>query len=115
MATISDVAKEAGLAVATVSRIMNNRGYISEEARRKVEAAAEKKSIGQMSWLVHCQSRRIIRLELLCHILNTRILQNLLVISRKQLLTESIKYFFAIQEKNMKESRNIWICVLVTG
>ena len=42
MATISDVAKEAGLAVATVSRIMNNRGYISEEARRKVEAAAEK-------------------------------------------------------------------------
>ena len=42
MATISDVAKEAGLAVATVSRIMNNRGYISEEARKKVEAAAEK-------------------------------------------------------------------------
>ena len=28
MATISDVAKEAGLAVATVSRIMNNRGGI---------------------------------------------------------------------------------------
>ena len=114
MATISDVAKEAGLAVATVSRIMNNRGYISEEARRKVEAAAEKLNY-RPNELVHCQSRRIIRLELLCHILNTRILQNLLVISRKQLLTESIKYFFAIQEKNMKESRNIWICVLVTG
>ena len=42
MATISYVAKESGLAVATVSRIMNNRGYISEEARKKVEAAAEK-------------------------------------------------------------------------
>lgn len=42
MATISDVAKEAGLAVATVSRIMNNRGYISEDARKKVEEAAKK-------------------------------------------------------------------------
>lgn len=42
MATIKDVAKEAGLAVGTVSRIMNNRGYISESARKKVEDAMEK-------------------------------------------------------------------------
>lgn len=41
MASIKDVAKEAGVSVATVSRVMNNRGYISKETRRKVEKAIE--------------------------------------------------------------------------
>lgn len=39
MASIKDVAKKAGVSVTTVSRVMNNRGYISKETRRKVEKA----------------------------------------------------------------------------
>ena len=42
MATIKDVARESGLAVGTVSRILNNRGYISEKSRKKVEEAIKK-------------------------------------------------------------------------
>lgn len=42
MATIKDVAREAGLTVTTVSRVLNNRGYISDAAREKVNAAMEK-------------------------------------------------------------------------
>lgn len=42
MATIKDVAREAGLAVTTVSRVLNNRGYISEDARRKVDEAMKR-------------------------------------------------------------------------
>ncbi|MCR4922383.1 MAG: LacI family transcriptional regulator [Lachnospiraceae bacterium] len=39
MATIKDVAKEAGVAVETVSRVLNNRGYISDKTRNKVYEA----------------------------------------------------------------------------
>ncbi len=41
MPTLKDVAKAAGVAVATVSRVLNNRGYISEETRQKVYKAME--------------------------------------------------------------------------
>ncbi len=42
MATIKEVAEEAGLAVGTVSRVLNNRGYISEKAKQKVYDAMAK-------------------------------------------------------------------------
>lgn len=42
MATLKDVAKETGLTVSTVSRVLNNRGYISEQTREKVYRAMEK-------------------------------------------------------------------------
>ncbi len=42
MATLKDVARESGLTVGTVSRVLNNRGYISDKAREKVDAAMKK-------------------------------------------------------------------------
>jgi LacI family transcriptional regulator len=39
MATIRDVAKRAGVAPITVSRVVNNSGYVSEKTRARVEAA----------------------------------------------------------------------------
>ena len=42
MATIKDLAKEADLAVGTVSRVLNNRGYISKETRDKVYSAMKR-------------------------------------------------------------------------
>lgn len=42
MVTLKEVSEEAGLSVSTVSRILNNRGYISEKARANVERAMKK-------------------------------------------------------------------------
>ncbi|WP_438350367.1 LacI family DNA-binding transcriptional regulator [Paenibacillus sp. FA6] len=41
MATIHDVALKAGVSVTTVSRVLNNRGYISEAMRKKVYSTME--------------------------------------------------------------------------
>ncbi|QXD15144.1 LacI family transcriptional regulator [Rhodocaloribacter litoris] len=40
--TIKDVAREAGVAVSTVSRMLNNSGPVSPEARQRIEAAARR-------------------------------------------------------------------------
>ncbi|WP_458415315.1 LacI family DNA-binding transcriptional regulator [Schinkia sp. CFF1] len=41
MSTIKDVAKEAGVSVATVSRVINNNGYVNEDTRKKVMDAID--------------------------------------------------------------------------
>ena len=39
MATIKDVAKLSGVSIATVSRVLNNRGYLSDNVKQKVSAS----------------------------------------------------------------------------
>jgi LacI family transcriptional regulator len=41
MATIKNVAKKAGVSVATVSRVLNNKGYVHEDTRKLINEAIE--------------------------------------------------------------------------
>ncbi|WP_312426431.1 LacI family DNA-binding transcriptional regulator [Lacrimispora sp.] len=41
MSTLKDVAEKAGVTVTTASRVINNRGYLSEETKHKVKQAME--------------------------------------------------------------------------
>lgn len=40
--TIEDIASKAGVGIATVSRVLNNRGYVNEKTRAKIEAVIKK-------------------------------------------------------------------------
>jgi LacI family transcriptional regulator len=50
--TIEDVAREADVSYATVSRVINNKGYISEETRARVNAA-----VARTGYVVNRQAR----------------------------------------------------------
>ena len=39
MVKLDDVAKLAGVSKGTASRVLNNRGYISQQTRERIEAA----------------------------------------------------------------------------
>jgi len=52
--TIADVAKAAGVSVPTVSRILNNKEYVAEETRDRVNQA-----IKQLGYVPHTQARQL--------------------------------------------------------
>lgn len=64
MATIKDVARVAGVSVATVSRVFNNRGYLSDEVRAKVSAAMKELNYqpNELARSLHCQKSNILGL-----------------------------------------------------
>lgn len=41
---IYDIAKEAGVSITTVSRVINNKGYVSEKTKQKIQEVLEKNS-----------------------------------------------------------------------
>lgn len=62
MATIKDVAAKAGLSVTTVSRVFNNRGYISQQTKDKVAKAMQELGYqpNEMARMLSKQSSNII-------------------------------------------------------
>jgi LacI family transcriptional regulator len=55
MVTIKDVAREANVSVATVSRVLNDSGPVSEKTRRLIREVA-----GKMRYVPHSGARSLI-------------------------------------------------------
>lgn len=51
---MKDVAQRAGVGVGTVSRVINDSGYVSADTRKKIERAIEELGIHQMNWQEIC-------------------------------------------------------------
>ena len=111
MATIKDVAKEAGLTVTTVSRVLNNRGYISDDARERVRLAMQKLNYqpNEVARSLHKKSSRTIGVIVphIRHPYFAEMISNIENIAYKKgyriLLCNS-------QEKEEKEKEYIEIC-----
>ena len=56
MASIKDVAQKAGVGVGTVSRVLNNSGYVSDETREKIEEAMKNLQYTPNEEWDHCRS-----------------------------------------------------------
>lgn len=70
MANIKDVAREAGVSVATVSRIMNNRGYISDATRKKVQEVMKRLDYQPNEMARYLQTKRSYTLGLILPYVN---------------------------------------------
>jgi LacI family sucrose operon transcriptional repressor len=64
MTTIKDVAKKAGVSVATVSRVFNNRGYLSDAVKQKVAEATRELNYhpNELARSLHSQRSNLIGL-----------------------------------------------------
>ncbi len=58
MANIKDIAKMAGVSVTTVSRVLNDHPYVSEEKRKAVIEIVEKLNYSQNANAVHLSKRK---------------------------------------------------------
>ena len=50
MVRYKEVAKDANVSIATVSRVINNQGYVSEKSRKKVKESLEKLKYKSLSY-----------------------------------------------------------------
>ncbi len=62
--TINNIAKEAGVSLATVSRVINNSGYVKDETREKVMKVINKYNYTLVLLLEVFQKVLLILLEL---------------------------------------------------
>lgn len=72
MASIRDVAKRAGVAACTVSRVLNGTAAVSPETRDKIEKAMKELDYIRMSLQEGCLSKNLESLPCWCQVSSIR-------------------------------------------
>ena len=110
MASIRDVAKKANVGPATVSRVLNSSGYVSEESRRRIEQA-----MMELDYTPNELARNLFRkktgiVALLVPSISHPFLPRLWKKPRKPSIVEDTRRCSAIRQKRKMQNWNIWIC-----
>ena len=97
MASIGDVAKLAGVSRSTVSLVCNNKGYVSDETRKKIEKAMKELNYipSELGRNLKMQNQELY--ELLFQISHIPFSVRLLNTQRKNCIPEGIRHWFVEQ------------------
>lgn len=112
MTTIKDVAKRAGVAISTVSKVLNGYSGISEETRTKVNRAIEELNFIPNSIAAALSSKKSGRIALLLHMsTQTKVIDEIemqylaggIHKAQEQQLDLIVVFFSMLQEMNLEE------------
>ena len=106
MATLKDVAKASGLTVGTVSRVLNNRGYISDKTREKVYQVMKELNYQPNEMARSLSKQKNNTIGIIYRRLSILILQRFWVDWKKRLLSVDIAqlYLFLKIKKNARKN-----------
>lgn len=111
MVSIKDVAKHAGVAISTVSKVLNNYPNISEETKKKVNEAIAELNFVPNSIAAALSSKQSGRVALLINMVETKVIDEIdmqylsgAIYQAKELNIDVITVFFSmIKDKSVEE------------
>ena len=111
MASIRDVAKKANVGPATVSRVLNSSGYVSEESRRRIEQAMMEldytpNELARICFWKEDGDRSVTGSCAFPSVFLPRLWKK----PRKPSIVEDTRRCSAIRQKRKMQNWNIWIC-----
>lgn len=110
MASIKDVAQKAGVGVGTVSRVLNNSGYVSDETREKIEEAMKNLQYTPNELARNLYHKKSGIIAVLVPTVEIPFLQNLYIILRQNSIMKDSRSCYVIQIRHIMQNSNIWIC-----
>ncbi len=110
MASIKDVAQKAGVGVGTVSRVLNNSGYVSDETREKIEEAMKNLQYTPNELARNLYHKKSGIIAVLVPTVEIPFLQNLYIILKQNSIMKDSRSCYVIQIRHIMQNSNIWIC-----
>ena len=110
MASIKDVAQKAGVGVGTVSRVLNNSGYVSDETREKIEEAMKNLQYTPNELARNLYHKKSGIIAVLVPTVEIPFFAELYIIFKRNSIMKDSRSCYVIQIRHIMQNSNIWIC-----
>ena len=110
MASIKDVAQKAGVGVGTVSRVLNNSGYVSDETREKIEEAMKNLQYTPNELARNLYHKKSGIIAVLVPTVEIPFFAELVHNIEAELYMKDSRSCYVIQIRHIMQNSNIWIC-----